>query len=807
MTAPPSRGAQLLRRAPSRTRTAREPIGKPHVSGIYGIPMANFIELYAGPPVVAPETAQFPGHTLSVPFADAAIQVRARIASQLAIVLLLIDLGENRDLSRLEFYGNPLLAPDLQAGRPRTNFGLPRAVGVAVREHSPAFVDLHRRAERNRFYGDLMTDWNLRWMTQDLRGLWGWTPLHFGPTFGRHLLLAFADFPELPGKDTTKKEWGIDLQRLVIYPFAEGVDHHPHVEHSPVAARQNRYSVPSDYWSQVGVASTPNPALHPSQAFDNSANALCLPSALAGIDAVSPSVGPVRLYASDLVSTNPNDGDNVTLIVQTTTDEVPLLSGVRLAFPLPSGTKTYNGPKQAAVADLTVTVHATNDREAAYSPDERHPGWRIVAEERRIRASLIPVGLIEFEAPTHARWVRITARMRAPSGISLPMARLMLRRVDLVRPRSWTLNPEADEDLQVDQVAIRLRGASLLDDYAGFDGRNSVGVTIEIRQEDGAYVPVRSFRTLLELMEETHHRVFGNQRRIDKPVQRYSEHTVGHSDNTSESDQTSRGQSTSSVLPEFNNRMVTRSGTVTDYVPRARDNLGNPRRFTSLPNADATGLTTTRTYDVDLNSLAPPNIDVGSASMDQIAASLINWAQTLSAQGLPVSIGVGGNVGGNLGASAGVQIGGSIGVSLNVGSQIGGGVTGSTVSGNQGSVTRAESFTIEAETRQDSNGKTHLESSGRSTIDDRREVERIDNSPEQRRAGVEVRYGGQIEDIVIVTVPINRLLRGSALETADSPPRPLPPRDALRVRVDHLPPGLTMDVEFRGRIAPHDRKG
>ncbi|MCW5736970.1 MAG: hypothetical protein KIS73_22785 [Enhydrobacter sp.] len=807
MTAPASRGAQLLRRAPSRTRTAREPIGKPRVSAIHGLPPGNFTELYAGPPVAAPENPQFPGHTIGLPFAEAAIQVKARVTSQLAIVLLMVDLGENRDLSRLEFYGNPLLAPDLQAGRPRTNFGLPRAVGLAVREQSADFVDLHRRAERSRFYGDLMTDWNLRWMTQDLRGLWGWTPLHLGPTFGRHLLLAFADFPELPGKDPATQEWGMDLQRLVIYPFGEGVDHHPHVEHSPVAARQSRYGAPSDYWARVGVTAIPDPVLHPSQAFDAGNDALCLPSALAGIDAVSPSVGPVSLYASDPVSTDPNDGESVTLVLQATTDEIPLLSGVRLLFPLRPAAKTYHGPKQAAPADLTVAVHATNDREAAFSPDARHPGWRIVAEERRVYASLLPVGLIAFEAPTHARWIRITARMRAPARVSLPMARLMLRRVDLVRPRSWTLSPEADEDLQVDQVAIRLRGAALLDDYAGFDGRNSVGVTVEMRQEDGAYVPLRSFRTLLELMEETHHRVFGNQRRVDKPVQRYSEHTVASSDNTNASDQTSRGQSTSSVLPEFNNRVVTRSGTVTDYVPRARDNLGNPRRFTSLPNANATGLTTTRTYDVDLNSLAPPNIDIGSASVDQISASLIAWAQALAAQGAPVSIGVGGNVGGNLGASVGVQVGGSVGVSLNVGSQIGGGVTGSTVTGNQGSVTRAESFTLEAETRQDTTGTLHVDSTGRSTTDDRREVERIDNSPEQRRAGVEVRYGGRIEDIVIVTVPIGRLLRGSALESKDSPPRPLSPRDALCVRVDHLPPGLTMDVEFRGRIVPHDREG
>jgi hypothetical protein len=643
-----------------------------------------------------------------------------------------------------------------------------------------------------------MTDWNLRWMTQDLRGLWGWTPIHLGPTFGRHLLLAFADFPELPAKYPAER-WGMDLQRLVIYPFIESVDHHPHVEYSPVVARQSRYGAPSEYWLGVGLTVTPDPALHPSQTFDPGYNALYLPSSLCGLGTFSPSVGTVTIYASDLVSTDPKDHDSITLVLQATTDEVPLLSGLRLLFP-----DERLLPEARAV--LMVAVHVTNDREAAFSPEARHPGWRIVVEERTY-GSQIPVGLIEFESPTRARWVRITARMRAPPGVLLPMARLVLRQIDLVRPRSWTLNPEPYEDLQVDQVSIRLRGPTLLDDYAFFDGRNSVGVTIEMRQEGGAYVTVRSFRTLLELMEETHHRIFGNQRRIDKPLQRYSEHTTATIDTTGFSDQTSKGQSTASVLPEFENRMVMRSGTVTDYVSRARNNLGAQRRFTSLPNTDATGLTTTRTYEVDIGALAPPQIDLSTASVDQISASLIGWAQTLVAQGMPVSLGVGGNLGGNLGGSAGVQGGVNLGFSINVGSQVGGGVTGSKVIGNQGSVTRSESLTLEAENTQNTTSSNHLDSTGHSGIVDRREVERIDKSPEHRRPGVEVRYGGQIEDIVIVTIPIGRLFRGSALESTDSPPRPLSPRDALRVRVDHLPPGLTMDVEFRGRVVPHEREG
>jgi hypothetical protein len=88
-----SRGAQLLRCAPSRTRTARAPIGNLLVSAVSGFPSGNVAELYAGPPQVPPENPRFPGHTVNLPFADSAVQMRARLTSQIGVVLLLIDLG------------------------------------------------------------------------------------------------------------------------------------------------------------------------------------------------------------------------------------------------------------------------------------------------------------------------------------------------------------------------------------------------------------------------------------------------------------------------------------------------------------------------------------------------------------------------------------------------------------------------------------------------------------------------------------------------------------------------------------------
>lgn len=154
MTAILSRAPQILRRATSRTRTARAPFATPSAAWVFGFEPASFEELYAGPPDVAPLNPKFPGHTAALPFADAAVQVYARADRQLSFVLLLIDLHANRDLARIELYGNPLLPPDDQGGRPVHNFGLPTTVGMAVREQPFQLPDLHRRQQRGTFYGD-----------------------------------------------------------------------------------------------------------------------------------------------------------------------------------------------------------------------------------------------------------------------------------------------------------------------------------------------------------------------------------------------------------------------------------------------------------------------------------------------------------------------------------------------------------------------------------------------------------------------------------------------------------------------------
>jgi hypothetical protein len=120
-----------LRRTTSRTRTAPTALN-PTVYSLHGSP---FDVLYAGPPTIPAIAPAYPGLQVSYPTAPPAIQVFATTASTTASVALILDLGRNVDVARIELYGNPLLPAFYgDDGRPVFNFGLPRAIGVAIGE-------------------------------------------------------------------------------------------------------------------------------------------------------------------------------------------------------------------------------------------------------------------------------------------------------------------------------------------------------------------------------------------------------------------------------------------------------------------------------------------------------------------------------------------------------------------------------------------------------------------------------------------------------------------------------------------------
>jgi hypothetical protein len=798
-----------MRVASSRTRTARNALPMPTPLSVTGVGLAgHIVEYHLGAPQRPAEHPAFPGSSAVIPFADVGLQVYLRLNADNVNVVLVLDLGENVDLARIELYGNPLLPPVDDSSGPVFNFGVPRAVAIAVSEESSETADLHRRLNRGTFYGDVVDGWRRRWVSQDVRALWAWTPIHLGPCFGRHLVLGFDRLPSLPPLPDGAPSWGIDLQRIVFYPFFEDVDHAPHVEHSVVSSRVERFDSASTFWSQHAVAA-PAPDTHQSVLFDATHHAVLLPSALSGVPLADSMAGEVQMYGSDPLPLDPANPSRVFVVTEATADEVPLLDGVHLVFRPPELKKLYQGPKLPFQPNYLVRVHVTNDREAAFSPDGDHPAWRLAAEERLVEPDKRNDELITFAEPVLARWVRLTARPVPPEGapndIALPF---LLHRLDLVRCRSWQITPELDGDLEISTVMIRLRGESLLDDYAFIDGDHGLGVTVEVRQDGGAFSKIRSFRTLLTLIEETQNRVYANSRRPDKPVQRYEEESSARTRIDSIGGQHVEGASEARVEPEYGNATSTRGGTVTDYVDRPRNNLG-ATEFASLPAQDATGLDTTRSYDVDLDAIAPPSIDFTSMTPEGIVGEFVHWGEELAAQGLPISVGVGGNLSGNLGVSLGGQAGGSAGVSANVGTSIGGGVTHSTVSGNQGSVVRSEVRTLSSIQKQATVSDTETESWQNTRSEDSREVTRRDLSTEVRRRGVEVRQGGVYEDLILVTVPVGLRLRGgwerpvSAMLMGGPPPKAL---DCLRVRVEHLPPGVRMDVEFRGRSIPKERR-
>lgn len=807
MSARQPRGTAEIRVASSRTRTARTPLPMPTPITISGVGLAgNIVDFHLGSPQRPAEHPAFPGTTIQYPFDDLALQVYLRLKADQAKVILVLDFGRNVELARIELYGNPLLPPIDDATGPLSNFGIPRAIAVGVSEEAFEEADLHRRMERGTFYGDLVDGWRRRWIGHDVRALWGWTPIHLGPCFGRHVLLAFDRLPQLPLQRDGSPTWGIDIQRIVFYPYHEDVDHRPHVEHSVVTSRVESFDTASGFWMRHGVGS-PAPDTHQSVLLDEGQEAVMLPSALSGIPSASLVSGEVPIYGSDPMPLDAAKPSRVVLVTQATADEAPLLEGIHLAFRPPEQKGVYQGPKLPFRPDYLIRVHVTNDLEAAFSSDSGHPSWRLVAGERRVQPEWTNEETIRFAEPVRARWVRLTVRPVPPEGapndIALPF---VLHRLDLIRCRSWQLAADPDEEVEVESVLIRLRGERLVDDYAYIDGAHGLGVVVEASEQDGAFRPIRSFRTLLHLIEETHHRIFANHRRIDKPVQRYREESIARTRTNGHGTQHIDGTSEARVEPEFGNFTATRSGTVTNYVRRPRTNLGDTP-FATLPNADTTGLETKRTYEGDVGDIQPPTIDFTNMTPEGVVNEFVQWGGQIAQQGLPVSIGIGGNVGGSLGGSFGVQITGSGGLSATVGTQLGGGVTHSTVTGNQGSVVRAESRTLSSFQKQETTSDTETRSTQDSKIRDSRDVTRRDLSKEVRRRGVEIRQGGVYEDLILVTVPVGLRLRGGwarkVLYAQQSPPRSV---ERLRVRVEHLPPGVRMDVEFRGRAIPKERR-
>ena len=811
------RAPSEVRLSTSRTETARRPLARPQPVSVQCNPIEAYLDSHVGVPQRPPLNPLFPGITLDLPFVDVAIQFQMLLASAEAMAFLTLDLGENQDLARIELYGNPLLCPISNGEPPVQNFGLPRRLHILISEEDFTQSDLHRRDERGNFYGSDLTGFRIIWSSNDFRGLWGWNSLHLKAAFGRYLTFVFAEPPPMTFGHG-QQGWGFDVQRIVLFNYLEDVDHRPHVEHSPVSVRVAGYDLPSDYWTQANEAA-PDPATHQAVFYDPSRDALPLPCALSGLIPYSQNSGELApLFVSHPVPVAAGGDNRIYLVTEATTDHEPLLEGVRLTGIVPDIKGHYLGPKTDAAPGFRVRVHVTSDREAAYSSDPGHRSWRLVARDRLIRPRSPPVA-IRFAEPVVARWVRLTVRPVAEDDEEAdPNAPAMfqLHRLDLLRCESWQWAPRPDEDIVVDSAFIRLRGPRILDDYAYIEGRSGFGIAVEVRGEDGVWTQVREFRNLLEVIEETHYRLFSNHRRIDKPVQLVRETTQSTSSSRSRQVLRSRGRSTTTVDPAFGNRQVTRTGSLTDYVSNPHDNLTAPA-FDGLPDIATTGVVTTRTFAGDLSDIDPPDIDLLNPDPAALFSAITSWASDAAGEGLPVSIGIGGN----LGASGGIAALGTAslsgGISMNAGTQIGGGVTRAVSTGNQGSIVRAESHVESSFQQQDHRGRTFNRSTQSSEAQDEREIRRVDLSEEVRTPGTEVRYGGAYEDLLLITVPVGQTLRGGFAAPAEDwgmlaapqlgaaagyPALPQVSREAVRVRVDYLPPGLRMDVQFRGRSVP-----
>ena len=796
-----------LRRASSRTRTAKVPTP---LQALYLYPTsgpASFSELYAGPvdsqrfPAVHP---RFSPATVNYKFSPQALQIYAFYPSEGRPetaarqtnpgVALIADLGKSMEIARIELYGNLLLPPLDAASGPLFNFGLPRRVGVAVAE-APSFrQDLHGVPNFEAWLSSGLNPFHSRYEAQDLRALWGWTTLSLPPTFGRYLYFHFADLPLIYSHVKGAPEGrGIDIQRLLVYPYLEDSDHHPVVEGSLLSIRQNRYPQPgaSSYWIATGDQ-PPQPDTH--QSVSVFPSRLPLPTVFDWL--------PVEdsqsewTYQSDLIELNSDN--RIVLTIAATSDEIPVLDAIRLYRLTSSSSK--DDPQVARDQDLlyTIDVLTTNDEEAAWSADLAHPSWRLVRSHYRAAASS-PIIPIDFCEPVRARYVRaVVALSRTPQADpSLLYGRLRLSGCALGRCRHFVLAPEPQEDLKVDSVLLRFRGKSLTQDYAFLNGESGISLALEQRTAGGPFEEIRNFRNLLDLVENANARVVSNPRFGDKPVQDYKEHVVSTQSGNSRTETPDSQTTTSSSLPAgARNVTVSRTGSTTAHVENAAQALAARGTVVQppFPSHNTAGVSTKRIYDYLPNSLPDPSLINDPASFAQFLSEIASDASNTA---IPINLGLG--LSGGAGAQA--VIGGNVGLSFSIGMSIGGGNTRSVVRGDQASVADSQTTTLFSESHQFSTSTGYsVQSRTADSVEDRT-VHRQDLSQEVRKSGLAVRYGGLYQDIILITIPVRALLSGRSYRqsAADTPATT---GDLLRLRVDHLPQDVVLDVEFRGTILP-----
>lgn len=801
-----------LSRATSRTRTARHPLATLNVAHVEGTP--DLGSIYAGPVARDAHSPFLPG-TLRYPPMSEALQVYGLSEGNAASYLgLVVDLGRQCEVSRVELYGNLLLPPFFTAGQPVHNFGLPRGVAIAVSEAPIPFYDLHRRPTTNLWASQEGLPWHQRFLTYDFRALWGWTPISLPPTFGRHLTFLFFDLPLIFPDGSTTPRPGIDIQRLVVYPFLQDTDHRPLIEASPLASWQHVYDQTSRYWNLSG-GQTPHADSHQSL-FRSADHAAWTPAVLDGIVHLRQGQKPARLYSSDRVK--PGTDNRVHLIVQATTDEIPLLNGVGLSFAQPASLELPGN-----LYNYRIEAWVTNDPEAAWSPTSDHPSWKFAMASKLVRASLAAPNLtvpLMFPSPQHARYVRLTVDVLETEGLPNDDARFILAGLSLIRPRDYVLTPEDGQDLRLDYVVMRMRGAELFGDHAFVDGANGAGLTLEVQEGGGPFKTLQSFRSLLDLLENTQNRAYSNQRFNEKRVQVTSE--VTDSSNRGHQSTTAKTTNDATSFVDYNdgNYTVTVTGAVTEH----KDNFGQGalREFSWLQEGDLGYVHTERKYgdpdqaEMQLSEIFSSDVP---ATFGDFLGRIGSVARTFDEHGRPLSLSIGGS--GSLNFSLGG--GGSVGASVSASGQVGGGVTRTKNTGKQGSVTNTESKTLEARNRQYVTGTQTAGVDQNGTSHDERRITRTDLSDPERQKGVGIQYGGNAEDILLIAIPVNALLRGHDAQQAyvvvgagglpgggaigaagQSPRKPKAPRDVLRLRIDHLPPGVTLDVEFRGSVLPKD---
>lgn len=461
-------------------------------------------------------------------------------------LLLVLNLREPVTISRVSLMGNLLIPPVYDDRGPESNFGLPKTIKIYTVDYWPTLQEVIS----NQKPIPHPRDWRQVYENNDLRALWGWTPLTFHPVHCSFLIFDMSEFPILWKDQKYGVVRGLSIQRLGVHSYVQSTNSEKDVEFSPVTSWQSEYEpqpnpFESKYWKHKGISTVVQDQhqsiyrdeilkdfKYPDSGFDLLPSTLIdlppeykiqngsftLPQSLAeyGVK-ITNGYWTLSYYSGDVIKKDESISTN--LIVQVIEDEMPFIEGMLLEEKLPRGVENTT----EGYPDSIINLYYTDEPDVAFSPNSKRVGWKLI-RGYRFSGTFEPYGLqVIFPYEINARFYRIEHRFQVTEFY--PPRRFELSKLKLLRARHRPLVACKDETLQLEEVRLKLKGKNLIDDYAYVNGKDIMDLIFEASTQGQPFQPFLSLRNVLDIREKTRSQFIVNARSTRPYEQIFHERT------------------------------------------------------------------------------------------------------------------------------------------------------------------------------------------------------------------------------------------------------------------------------------------